>query len=65
MATARLKGMRKMTKTKAELLAEIKASPSAFVAYGDLSIPVAKADALADIAGLDEEMIGEGTWIEC
>ena len=53
-------------KTVAQMVAEIKASNSAYVTYGesDLGIPVKRTDAIADISAMDDEMIGEGTWAE-
>ena len=54
-------------KTKQQLIDEIKASGSDYVTYGesDIGMPVAIADAILDISGMDEEMIGEGTWYPC
>ena len=54
-------------KTKKELLAEIKASKSDWVTYGesDLGTPIKREDAILDITGMEEEMIGLGTWYEC
>ncbi|NCB31483.1 MAG: hypothetical protein EOM66_08765 [Clostridia bacterium] len=52
---------------KAQLLDEIRSCPAKYVSYGsgDLGIAVPKADALKDIASMDEESIGEGTWYPC
>jgi uncharacterized protein YuzE len=54
-------------KTVKELLEEIKASKALYITYGDsdLGIPVLREDTLADIASMDDEQIGEGTWFEC
>jgi len=54
-------------KTVKELLAEIKASSATYITYGesDLGTLVLREDALADIATMDDEQIGEGTWYEC
>jgi len=54
-------------KTAKELAQEIMASNSNFVTYGDgdLGIPVKREDAIADILGMDDDMIGDGTWYEC
>lgn len=54
-------------KTAKEMAAEIEVSKSEYVTYGegDLGIPVKREDAIADILGMDDEMIGEGTWYEC
>ena len=54
-------------KTAKEMVAEIGASKSAYVTYGesDLGIAVKREDAIADISTMDDEMIGEGTWYEC
>ena len=54
-------------KTVSQLLAEIAASKSKYVTYGasDIGIPVLREDALADIASMDDEQIGDGTWYEC
>lgn len=54
-------------KTKLQMIEEIKASGAKFVSYGDselgcVIVPVE--DALADIADMDEEMIGNGDWME-
>jgi len=57
-----------MEKTKKEmLLAEIRASKSAYVTYGDgdLGIPIERMAAIADIESMDDEQIGDGTWYEC
>jgi len=32
---------------------------------GDLGIAVSRAEAIADIEGMDDDMIGAGTWYEC
>jgi hypothetical protein len=54
-------------KTKDQLLAEIKASKSEYVTYGesDIGIAVKREDAIVDIAGMEDEQVGEGTWHEC
>ena len=56
-----------MGKTAKELAEEIMASTSKYVTYGDsdLGIPVLREEAIADILGMDDEIIGEGTWYEC
>lgn len=54
-------------KTAKEMAAEIQASKSEYVTYGlsEIGIPVRREDAIADILGMDDELIGEGTWYEC
>ena len=54
-------------KTAKQVVEEIRASKSKYVTYGegDLGIPVKREKAIADIAMMDDEMIGEGTWYEC
>jgi hypothetical protein len=54
-------------KTVAQMVNELKASDSDYVTYGDsdLGIPVKKEDAIADILGMEDIMIGDGTWYEC
>ena len=54
-------------KTVKEMAKEIEASASDYVTYGesDLGIPVKRETAIADILSMDDEMIGEGTWLEC
>lgn len=49
---------------KQEMIEELKASRAQYVGYGesDLSYPVLREDAISDIEGMDDEMIGEGTW---
>ena len=56
-----------MNKTVKEMVAELEASNSEYVTYGssDLGVPVKREDAIADISGMDDEQIGEGTWYEC
>jgi hypothetical protein len=54
-----------MDKTAKQLADEIRESKSEFVAYGDLSIRVRREDAITDIESMEDEVIGEGTWIEC
>ena len=54
-------------KTVKSMVAEITASKSQFVTYGEseLGNPVKKADAIADILSMDDEQIGGGIWYEC
>jgi len=54
-------------KTAKEMAAEITASKSEYVTYGegDLGLPVKREEAIADILAMDDELIGEGTWYEC
>lgn len=54
-------------KSAKEMVAEIEASKSDYVTYGEseIGIPVKKEDAIADILGMNDEMIGEGAWCEC
>ena len=54
-------------KTVAQIVEEISASSSEYVTYGvsDIGIPVLREDAIADLSGMDDEQIGEGTWYEC
>lgn len=54
-------------KTAKQMADEIARSTSDYVTYGesDLGIPVKKEDAIKDILGMDDEMIGNGTWFEC
>ena len=54
-------------KTAKQMANEIALSTSDYVTYGDsdLGIPVKKEDAISDILGMDDEMIGEGAWYEC
>ena len=56
-----------MKTRKKELIEEISASKSEFVTYGssDIGMPVKREDAIADISGMDDDMIGDGTWYEC
>jgi len=53
--------------TKKELVAEIEASESEYVTYGDgdLGMPIKREDALADIKNMSDDIIGEGDWYEC
>ena len=53
--------------TVLQMVKEIKASSSEFVTYGesDIGIAVERIDAIADIEGLEDEQIGDGTWYEC
>jgi hypothetical protein len=57
----------KMKKTAAQVVAELEASEAEFVTYGEgsLGVPHRRQDAIADIARMPDEMIGEGTWYEC
>ena len=57
----------RMSKTVAQMVAELKTSKSEFVSYGesDLGISISREDAIIDIQGMDDEQIGEGTWYEC
>lgn len=54
-------------KTAKELIAEMAASKSEYVTYGDseIGIPIRREDAMEDILKLDDELIGEGDWYEC
>ncbi len=54
-------------KTAKQMAEEIKASKSDYVTYGDgdLGVPVARLEAIADIECMDDDVIGEGTWYEC
>jgi hypothetical protein len=54
-------------KTAKELASEIAASKSDYVTYGEseIGLPVKRADAIADILAMDDELVGEGTWYEC
>ena len=54
-------------KTVAQMIAELSASDSKYVTYGesDLGIPVLREEAIADISSMDDEQIGEGIWYEC
>jgi len=56
-----------VTKTVAEMVAEISACDSEYVTYGssDLGIPVLRVDAIRDISSMDDEQIGSGTWYPC
>jgi hypothetical protein len=53
--------------TVKEMVAEITACDCEYVTYGDgdLGKPIAKADAIADISSMEDDMIGEGTWYPC
>lgn len=57
----------KVMKTAKEMAEEIAASKSEYVTYGDsdIGIPIKREEAISDILGMDDEMIGEGTWYEC
>lgn len=48
-------------------LNEAKAQGVNFVSYGDsdLGMAIEIDDAIADIKGMDDEMIGAGTWYAC
>ena len=54
-------------KTVKQMVAEIENSNAEYVTYGEsnLGIAVKREDAIADIATMDDEQIGEGTWYEC
>ena len=54
-------------KTAKQMSDELRASNSVYVTYGesDLGIPVERERAIRDIEGMDDEIIGEGTWYEC
>jgi hypothetical protein len=54
-------------KTAKEMVAEIAASKSEYVTYGEseIGLPVKKEDAMDDILTIDDELIGEGVWYEC
>ena len=54
-------------KTAKQLAAEIQASSSEYVTYGeaDLGIPVKREEAIKDILSMGDDMIGEGKWYEC
>jgi len=54
-------------KTKREMIDEILASGADFITYGDgdLGMPIATENAIDDISGMNDEMIGEGTWYPC
>jgi hypothetical protein len=56
-----------MTKTVAQMVAELERSTAEYVTYGysDLGIAVGREDAIADIKMMDDEQIGDGTWYEC
>jgi hypothetical protein len=46
---------------------DIRASAGEFITYGegDLGMPIAKKDAIADFEGMDDEVIGDGAWYDC
>jgi hypothetical protein len=57
-------------KTAAQIVEEMQASDSEYVTYGasELGTPVRREDAIADLAnfaGMEDELIGDGLWYEC
>jgi hypothetical protein len=56
-----------MKKTAKQVADEMRSSTSAYVTYGDsdLGTPFKREDAILDIEGMDDDLIGDGTWYEC
>ena len=54
-------------KTVKQMVEEIRKSGAEFVTYGDgdLGTPVSVEEAIQDIENMDDDMIGEGTWLPC